>query len=172
MRYTLEYCEVVQRAYENGFINKKIQSFIDNDFLGEIQRRIKENDTTQDKFAKAVSLLHKEMCVVKGYHQRVKRYLAKLGLNNKPYEVLYTRKVEYPAKKYVCLTKVYEDDSWTYEEFYGSGKSQTADEFIQEFKDLYKGTGIEIRGCDGPYTTVPYTMYYYDKIYTVPKGGE
>ena len=172
MQYTLEYCEVVQRAYENGFVNKKIQSFIDNDFLGEIQRRIKENDQTQDKFAKAIHLLHNEVCMIKSYQQRVEKYLKKLGLNNKPYEVLYTKKVEIPAKKYVCLTKLYEDDSWTYEEFYGSGKSQTADEFIQEFEDLYKGTGIELRGCDGPYTTVPYTMYYYDKLYSVPKGGE
>lgn len=172
MQYTLEYCEVVQRAYENGFVNKKIQTFINKDFLGEIQRRIKENDTTPDKFGQAIHVLHDEMCMIKDYRKRVERYLQKLGLNNKPYEVLYTKKVEIPAKKYVCLTKLYEDDSWTYEEFYGSGKSQTVDEFIQEFEDLYKGTGVEIRGCDGPFTDPPCTQYYYNGIYTISKGGE
>lgn len=172
MQYTLEYCEVAQRAYENGFVNKKIQSFIDNNFLGEIQRRIKENDQTQDKFAKAIKLLHDEMCAIKSYQQRVEKYLKKLGLNNKPYEVLYTKKIEIPAKKYVCLTKVYENDSWTYEEFYGSGKSQTAEEFIEEFETQYVGSNIMIRGCDGPFTDPPCIEYYYHGIYTVPKGGE
>lgn len=172
MKYTLELCEVAKRAYENGFVNKKIQSFIDNDFLGEIQRRIKENDTTQDKFAKAIKLLHNEMCVIKNYQQRVEKYLKKLGLDNKPYEVLYTEKIECPAKKYVCLTKVYKDDSWTYEEFYGSGKSQTAEEFIEEFETAYQGMDIMIRGCDGPFTVPPCTQYYYNGIYTILKGGE
>lgn len=170
--YTIEYCEVALRAYQNGFINKKIQNFIDNKVLEEVQRRINSGDKSDDKFARAAKILYSEMYMIKHYHERVKLYLKKLGINNKPYEVLYSKKVECPSKKYVCITKVYEDDSWTYEEFYGSGKSETAEEFINEFEILYKNTGVELRGCDGPYETPPCTMYYYDKIYTVFKKEE
>ena len=169
-KFTVELAEVATIAYQNGFVTKKIQDFIDNNYLTEAQKRLTSDDTTKDKFAKAAMQLYNEMFMVVKYPRRVQKYLQKLGLeSDEPYKILYRKKVDCPPKKYVFVTKVYEDDSVSYENFYGSGKSETVDDFIKEFEALYKGTGVELRGCDGPYTTESYTMYYYDKLYSVVK---
>jgi len=165
--YTIELCETALIAVQNGFINDKIKKIIDNNYLDEASKRDQQEDQVKDSFYNANKRLAYEVGFLKNYYERAKVYLKKLGLNGQPYKFLYSEKITTPAQFYVNVTKVYEDDSWTYEPFFGSGKSKTREEFIDEFNKLYEGTGVVLRGCDGPFIRPASVTYVYDKLYTI-----
>ena len=176
MQYVIEYCKVAMRAYENGFVTKKIQHLIDEHVLEEATKRMASKEDKDDAFSRAAERLHFKMCLIEDKYEREAMYLEKLGITEKPYKVLYRDKQVVPGQQYVYVTKVYEDDSASYEKFYGypkmGGEKKTLDDFIADFKKIYGGTMVLDRDWKGPFQEPSRVTYYYDRMYTVEEKGE
>lgn len=92
--------------------------------------------------------------------ERVKYYIKRLKLEQYPWYQLTAESHEVDeAKKFVVIwTYDKYNERTNYEEFYGSGKSSTPEEFVKEYEAIHEGCDIEV--CD---VSEVYTDYTYDQ---------
>lgn len=92
---------------------------------------------------------------------RVKYYIKRLKLEEYPWYQLTAESHEVDeAKRYVIIWTYNNDAEKTYyEKFYGSGKSSTPEEFLEEYQRIHKGCNIELCNVSDVYTEPAYDQY-------------
>lgn len=169
MEDAVMYLQAANDVKRNGFTNDRIEKAVK--WLDEAKRRLDEKDGKQDRFYQSCLDIHNSLIFVSGYRDRIQKCVEMLGLNGPHYTFTYKKKYENPARKYVEIMKVYEDDSTSFERFYVPDSVKTVKEAWGLAEKQFKGL-CDVVDCYGIYEDEPYTTYEADMLYHVKHKKE
>ena len=144
-QFMLKYMDAMMLAEKNGFkVDEHYRKALE--FYDEIKRRTtEEQPVREDGLCKSCHKVYDTFMFGENREDVYRAFLQRWGITEEPHRVLYTSKTTVPSKKYVLAFFVdYNgEEEWARnggngERFYGSGQSNTRDEFWDEIRKQYE----------------------------------